>query len=66
MKTPLSFWWLVYFLSQFYQKGGVFSLKNPLKSRLFSIYFGAKVEYLTIIFFNFEKPKEDLDNLLLV
>jgi len=38
---------LVYFLSQFYQKGGVFSLKNPLKSRFFSIYFGAKVELLT-------------------
>jgi len=40
---------LVYFLSQFYQKGGVFSLKNPLKSRLFSIYFGANVEYIIII-----------------
>jgi len=44
MKTPLSFWELFYFLSQFYQKRGVSSLKNPLKSRFFSNYFGAKVE----------------------
>jgi len=46
MKTPLSFWELFYSLSQFYQKGGVFSLKKPLKSRLFNIYFGAKVELI--------------------
>jgi len=48
MKTPLSFWELFYSLSQFYQKGGVFSLKYPLKSSFFSIYFDAKVEYLII------------------
>jgi len=34
-----------FFLSQFYQKGGVFSLKNPLKPILLSNYFGAKVEF---------------------
>jgi len=37
---------LFYFLNQFYQKRGVFSLKNPLKSRLSINYFGAKVEFL--------------------
>jgi hypothetical protein len=46
IKTPLSFWELFYYLSQFYQKGGVFSLKIPLISRFFSIYFGAKVELI--------------------
>ena len=35
MKTPLSFWELLCFLSQFYQKGGLFSLKNPFKIKVF-------------------------------
>jgi len=45
MKTPLSFWELFFPLSQFYQKGGVFLLKNPLKSWFPSIYLCAKVEF---------------------
>jgi len=55
---------LVYFLSQFYQKGGVFSLKNPLKSRLFSIYFGAKVEFFIIKRYN--KKSTDTEKLILM
>ena len=48
MKTTLSFWWLFLFPKSILPKRRSVFIKKPLKSRLFSNNFSAKVEWIIL------------------